>query len=187
MLTRTLLKGLALLLLFALAFAVRMSGHEEILDPPQTHLVDPDSHLHTWRMIRAAEAFPALPPWRESMLAHPDGVTLGWPPLLDYLGGGLAKISGAADAPGEVVARLGTLLVVTLGALTALVAFLLARRFAGFGWSLLGGVLLALWPLHVEYSRVGRVDHHVLEPLITGLAVLFALRAAAAHAEGRSW
>ena len=174
--------GLCLLLL--LAVAVRMVGSDEILSGGEAHLVDPDSHLHAWRMERALERFPALPPFTEDRIAHPDGVVMGWPPGLDYLGGALAWLAGLRTGT-EQVARLGTLLCVLIGALCVVLAARLTWRYVRLRWAIVGGTILALAPFHIEYSRVGRVDHHALEPLIALLAILSYFRAT--EPGRRSW
>ena len=173
--------GLCLLLL--LAVAIRMVGADVVLSGGEAHLVDPDSHLHAWRMERALESFPALPPFTEDHIAYPDGAVIPWPPGLDYLGGALAWLAGL-HAGTEEVARLGTLLVVMLGALCVVLAARLAWRYVRLRWALVAGTLLALAPFHVEHSRVGRIDPHAVAPLVILLAALLYFRAVAS---GRRW
>ncbi len=174
--------SLALAIPFVIALGARLSGSGEVFEANQVHLIDADSHYHAWRMIQAREHFPAGPPRHDPLIAFPEGYLQVWPPGFDYLGGILGVLYGAPPH-GEAMARLGTLLVVLLGAMTILLLVFTLRRFVTALWAGLGGVILALWPLHIEYSRIGRIDHHVLEPLMTLL--LLVLYFAAAHAPDR--
>jgi hypothetical protein len=171
---RSSLQGLAFSLPFVVALVVRLVGAGELLDGPVTRLVDPESHAEAWRMVVATRSFPGLPPFTDAMFNHPEGAVAG-PPGLPYLGGALAWLGGLSPDGGQV-ARLATLLVALLGALTVLGATLLARRFVRAPWAVLAGLLLALWPVHAELGRVGRVDPVVLEPLCVLAALMLHLR-----------
>jgi 4-amino-4-deoxy-L-arabinose transferase-like glycosyltransferase len=170
---RSSLQGLAFSLPFVVALAVRLVGVGEVVEGPVTRLVD-SGHVEAWRMVAALESFPAPPPSTDAMFNHPHGAAIG-PPGLAYLGGALAWLGGLS-ADGGQVARLGTLLVAFLGALAVLGAALLARRYVSTPWAVLAGLLLALWPMHVELGRVGRVDPLVLAPLSVLVVLILHLR-----------
>lgn len=168
--------------MLALALLCRTTGYGAIFAGGRVNLLGADSHYHTLRLRSQARVWPRLDSQRDHQIAHPQGYDVNWPPGFDYLAATLLRLAhvGAADVDGA--ARLGTSLVVALGCLTALVAALLARQLGlSLLWVLVAGLAAAALPIAVEYSRVGRVDHHVAETLFTLLLPLLHLRAAASR------
>jgi len=172
---RSLLQALALILLFVVALAPRLVDLHTVVDPPTPRLLDEQSHLNAWRMARALRHTPALPPARSPMLNHPRGAALRLPPGMPWLGGVAGRLAGLS--PGAGMGRLGTLLMALFGALAAVASAWFAWRYVSLPWALLAGVMLALWPAHIEYTRVGRLTPEALQSLVTLLATMWGLRA----------
>jgi len=179
---RPLLQGLSLGALLLLALWVRLVDSHAFL--AVGGLLDQESHLNARRMTEALRCFPALPPVREPLFDHPHGVVLDLPPGLPYLGAAAAWLAGLT-ADGDQVGRLGTLLGALFGALGAVAGAWLTWRYVSLPWAFTAGLVLALWPAHVEYTRVGRLTPLVLMPLLLLLAVVCCFRAV--HGRTRHW
>ena len=170
----------------AVALALRLSD-ARVLAGGQARLIDDQSHYLAWRMEQARAAFPRLPPLFDERLAFPEGTAHLLPPGLAVLGGTIARIAGVSP-DGDAVARVGTILGAVLGALGSVLAALLALRLAGPLWATLAGLFLALWPAHIELSRLGRIDPASPTALVAGLtALLYLLAATAGAARRRAW
>lgn len=166
--------------MLALALLCRTTGYGAIFAGGRVNLLGADSHYHTLRLRSQARVWPRLTSQHDHHIAHPEGYDVIWPPGFDYLGATLARLSGAKSV--DDAARVGTVLVVALGALAALIVALLALQLGlGLRGALLAGLAAAVLPIAVEYSRLGRVDHHVAETLFTLLLPLLHLRAAASR------
>jgi|GEM_PF-4216777 hypothetical protein len=166
-----------ILIPLAIGLFCRLHGLQEVLVDDRAELIDPDSYYHAWRASEAARTFPSLPPQIDPMVNHPDGHTVAWPPGFSYFVGGVGRLLGIPNQA-EHMARLGTVVVVCVGLLGIMMIFALALRLgASPPWATLAGVIFALWPIIIEYSRIGRFDHHVLEPVFTAGALFFYLGA----------
>lgn len=167
-------------MVLGLALLCRTTGYGAIFSGGHINLLGADSHYHTLRLRSQARVWPRLGGQHDHHIAYPEGYDVIWPPGFDYLGATLAHVVGATSV--DATARVGTLLVVAVGALAALAVALLALRLElGLLGVLLAGIAAAVLPIAVEYSRVGRVDHHVAETLFTLLVPLAYLRVVASH------
>jgi len=101
--------------------------------------------------------------------AFPEGVRAHWPWGFDLAMWSLARLFGAAGDR-TTIYRLASWVIPLLGALLLPLAGAIARR-TGTPRTL-AMALVAVMPFHVQYSMMGRVDHHVLEPWTLGAAVL---------------
>ncbi len=161
-----------LILVVLVAVCCRLTGLTAVAAGGQPHLIDPKAHGDARRIEGAARSFPRLPPARDALSGFPRGVETQDEVGFFYLAGGVARLLGQPRAEWA-----GMALVVLLGALTVGLAFTLALRLgAGRGWALLGGLLLAVWPLHVEHSRLGRIGPEAAGPPLVLLFALLYLR-----------
>jgi asparagine N-glycosylation enzyme membrane subunit Stt3 len=167
------------------ALGARLVGVSAVFPKDGVRLIDEESYYHAHRIGLARRHCPRLPPVRDPLLGYPEGKPIPWPPGLHFLGGVLARVCTGCTAPDDL-SRLGTLLLVVLGALSPLPLVALLRRYTSLGWAALGGLYLALSPAVLEWSKVGRISPLGTEPLLFGFAVLLYFRAAAAPA-GRRW
>jgi asparagine N-glycosylation enzyme membrane subunit Stt3 len=157
-----------------IALAVRLA-----IAPPEGALVDVDADLH----LRRAEAvlahgYAALG-GIDHMIAWPDGAHVNWPPGFDLFLAGLAALT----KPGWLDTVCGISIAV-LGALAIPVAYALARTALPRLQALISAGIVAVLPAHIELTRVGRVDHHVVEPTLLWGAL--ALLVAGARRRSRS-
>lgn len=138
----------------------------------------PDDPPYHWMRLERLLEGPVSPGSVDPMLAHPNGAVGYWPWGFDHLLEVVASVAGAGtDA--EAARRATAWAVALLGALLVWPTYLVAARMTSRRRALLAATLIAVLPAHVEYTLAGRVDHHVMEPMLTVLALLGPLLAAA--------
>ncbi|HET9554206.1 MAG TPA: hypothetical protein VFP50_14655 [Anaeromyxobacteraceae bacterium] len=161
-----------------LALAVRVAAGGEALATGAFVPSDGDSLYHLRRMAMTAADLPRVPgvdPW----LAWPDGGRVQWSPGFDLAGAVALRLGQAVGGPsgGWLAAAL---LHLGLGVLVVLLAVELTHAVAPASpargpAALAAGLLAALLPQAVASTRLGIVDHHVLETLTLLLLGRFAL------------
>ncbi|HSN15833.1 MAG TPA: STT3 domain-containing protein [Anaeromyxobacteraceae bacterium] len=167
----------------ALAIGVRLLPWSQVFTPLGVRFgPDGDAYYHALRARVLAQEHRVL--WRDPGLSFPVGADVPWPPLFDLLVAAPAWLLGGAVPSNATVERVAAVLPVVLAALGVLVAILLGREVLGRRGAVVAGLLLAVAPVHVAYTGVGRPDHHVLEVLL--LTALLALYAAALRRPSRS-
>lgn len=158
-------------LLVLVALAIRLEPASEVLGADGVRLFTDDPPYHAHRVARMLEAVP--PPGQpDPFVAHPYGATAHWPWGFDWL---LAAVAAplAGDPPDrEVVGAVCALAAPLLGGLLLPFIFLIGRAVAGRKTALVATALAAFLPAHVDYTFVGRADHHVLEPMLLAIATL---------------
>lgn len=127
--------------------------------------------------------------WRDRGINFPEGADVPWPPGLEALIAGASWIAAPSGASAETVERVATAVPVLLGIASIALAALLAREAGGGSAALATGALLALSPLHAQYSTVERPDQHAAELLLFAASALAFVRSAGATtpARGRRW
>ena len=134
-----------------------------------------DAQYHVRRALYSWLNFPALL-FRDSYLNYPDGAAISWPPLFDFTLAGLGRILASDPHTFQVFAAWASPLI---GAATLLPVYALARRMGGSAVGVGAAALLAVLPIHVNYSRVGQFDHHCAVALIGACWLLLVARLAA--------
>lgn len=149
--------------MFVAALAPRASTWQSTFARPVVLLEEVDAYYHL-RRIELALANDLVPPAVDTYNNHPVGARVDWPPGFDisfalswHL---LSKLTPLEVSPAAV----GAVGVAVLGSLAAATAAVLAARW-GLAAALAAGLSVALSPAAVAYSRVGRLDHHAVEPL----------------------
>ena len=138
-----------------------------------------DSYYHMRRIELAlgnGGVIPAVDPY----VNYPEGALLDWPPGFDLTLAGITTLVRSVW-PTPSPAAVCSVAIAIIGALTAGLSSLLARARGANGWA--AGLLVAGMAAHIDYTQVGRVDHHVLEPLM----VLVPLAAVPSTDDGRRW
>lgn len=168
-----LLVGLA----FALAaFLCRISNVGSAFENGLPRLNPFDDLYHAKRIIYVVKHFPSILDFDPDRGVN--GAWCPWPPLYDWVAGGLAKALGKrTDA--EILCFVSWLPPISGAVLTGAVAAVVAVWY-GRLTALLAGAGLALNPLLIKYSQVGQIDHHFLEPavVLTLAGVLLLVRKA---------
>jgi len=115
-----------------------------------------DASYHARAALYGFENFPAALRF-DPLMAYPDGAPNPNPPLFDWTLAAVARLLVSDEAGFERVAAWFS---PVIGVLAVLGVFAATRRLAGPWVALLAAGLQALWPLAVNYSRVGNPDHH---------------------------
>lgn len=128
-------------------------------------LTGTDSYYHLWRARMLVESFPLFPSF-DPFLSFPAGAAVPWPPGFDLLVA-LPGLLGGGDA---AMAGWGTFLMALLGGASVYLVYRLGRRLSGPAVGLAAAGFLCLMGGAIEYSSVGRVDHHALvAPVCLGI------------------
>jgi asparagine N-glycosylation enzyme membrane subunit Stt3 len=146
----------------AVATVPRLSNVEGTFRDSGVVLGGEDSYYHMRRIELALDNGGVIPPV-DRYVNYPEGALLDWPPGFDLtLAGITAIVRSVWPAPSP--AAVCSVAIAVIGALTAGLTALLARARGVNGWA--AGLLVAGMAAHIDYTQIGRVDHHVLEPLM---------------------
>lgn len=159
-----------ILLTLAVAVVLRVAAGWALASGPDP-LPFPDDAPYHWIRLAALIEGPVDLEARDLGSGHPEGVLANWPWGFDLAMATLARIAGAAGSP-EAIFRFTSLAIPFLGALLLPLVLALARRAADPPAAAIAVALVAVMPFHVQYTMMGRVDHHVLEPITLAAAVL---------------
>jgi len=169
--------GLALGFLMALAFGIRSLGLEFVFVGDQVVFPPADAQYHLRRAFYTFVNFPSVLLF-DPYINYPGGAPVPWPPLFDFVLGGVAR-AWAEDSRGfeQVAAWAGPI----FGALTVIPVYragcLLVSRGVGFT----AGLVYACLPIGVVYSRVGNPDHHAAVAMLGAWLLLACLGLAQAR------
>ena len=173
------LRVAVLALVAAAAYLVRAGSGADLVDGARV-LPFPDDPPYHWMRLEHLLQGPVAPGAPDPMVDHPHGAVACWPWGFDHLLHVVSDLSGAGtDA--EAARRATAIAIPVLGALLVFLTYLLAARVTTRGRALVAALFVAFLPKHVEYTLAGRVDHHVLEPMLTVLGLLGPLAAFRKH------
>ena len=130
-----------------------------LVAPEGGGLVDVDGDLHLRRALDVVAHGPHTLFALDRMIAWPQGAHVNWPPGFDLALAMLARVVGAARFEGAAAAAIPI-----VGALAIPAAYLLARTLLDRNGACAVAAAVAVLPAHIELTRIGRIDHHVIEP-----------------------
>jgi dolichyl-diphosphooligosaccharide--protein glycosyltransferase len=162
----------ALLALVVAMFAIRLQPWGKFIRDGQVYFSGNDAWYHL-RMVEYTVAnWPATMPF-DPWTYFPYGTSVGqFGTLYDQLVATAALVVGLGDPSAELTARVLLVAPAAFGALTAVPAYLIGKRFGGRVGGLFAAAILALLPgLFLRRTVVGVSDHNGAEPLFMGLAV----------------
>lgn len=163
-------RWLAWLSLFGVAIALRSLSFPFVFVGDRVRVPGGyDEFYHLRRIWFTVVNFPAGLAF-DRYLDHPRGARPPWTPLFDWGIGALARLLAGAGSQSAVEA-VAVWVPPVLGALTIVAVALLARRCFGPAAGWLSGLLLAVLPVHIGYSELSAVDHHVAVVLLALLLV----------------
>jgi len=171
--------------LFASAFLVRIANFGFVFVAGVVRFPSGRDELyHVRRVVYQALRFPERLDF-DPYVSFPFGARPVWPPFLDWLLAGLARVfvpGGDALAVEHWIVWLPPL----LGAAAVVVAFEIGRRHFSLLAGCVAGLLLALIPAHHVHSQLGQVDHQVVIGLATVLLLASAMALLSAREPARS-
>jgi asparagine N-glycosylation enzyme membrane subunit Stt3 len=147
---------------FVAAFFPRASTWSGTFRGPLVLLEEVDPYYHL-RRIELALANNFSIPGADTYVNHPFGARIDWAPGFDLLFALVYHLLSKMTAAPLTPAAVGAVGVAVLGSVAAAAAALLARRW-GLWAAVAAGLAVAWSPAAVAYSRVGRLDHHAIEP-----------------------
>lgn len=162
---------LALTVAISVALGVRLIHMGDVLAPGETRFSPDDPPYHLLRVQRLLTD-PPRPTDPDPLVAWPEGAVAHWPFGFDWLLAGLIRPFVGSDPNAEDVARACSWTIPFLAIILVPLTYALAARWMGRGRALATAFAVGLLPAFVDYSRIGRVDHHVLEPLFPVLMFL---------------
>lgn len=160
--------ALALFGVMAFALLVRALGFEHVFTDEGVVFAPSDATYHMRRAFYTFSNFPELL-LRDPYLNFPGGVNVPWPPLFDFIVGGVARLFAEDQAGFE---RVGAWASSVFGALTVIPIYFIARQVTTRGVALFAGFLFSLFPMCVKYGRVGNPDHHTAVALVGACMLL---------------
>jgi dolichyl-diphosphooligosaccharide--protein glycosyltransferase len=152
------------LILLGLALAARCYNHSAVFVGKKVFLRGVDSYYHMRRIRLAIRDFPRVPGF-DYYVNYPHGAILHWPQGYDLLFAAAGRSLLGPDPPASKIESIAAWIVPLLGGLTVLLLWGLGREQLDFKTGSFAALLFALMPAHVYASELGRVDHHVMEPL----------------------
>lgn len=169
-----------LIILFFLAFTVRMATYDSIFVGDKIRLLEFDTYYHMRRVVSFADNFPHI--WDfDTYLDYPYGNVVGWPFLYDWIIALVANIIGFGHPSQYLTESTGVYFPVFIGSLSVVVIYFLSKEIffdIDKKWQIgfIGGLFLTILPAFVQVSFLGFVDHHVAEVLLSLTIYLFLLK-----------
>ncbi|MDP6979907.1 MAG: glycosyltransferase family 39 protein [Myxococcota bacterium] len=150
------------------ALFIRALGFEQVFTEEGAAFAPADA---TYHMRRAFYTFANFPETllHDPLLNFPGGVNVPWPPLFDWIVGGVAKLFASDQAGFE---RVGAWASSVFGALTVIPIYLIAVRVATPATGIFAGFIFSMIPMSVKYGRVGNPDHHSAVAFVGALLLL---------------
>lgn len=166
----------AVILLFLFGTAVRLINFLDIFPGGgRVYLFDPDCYMRLRKVMVYLAAFPR-PLVFDYFQGYPQGTGIISAPLMEYL---LAAMLFPFTGHGIGEQQLATLMAfippIAGGGAVALL-FLLVRQWFGTVAGVVAAVFLALLPIHIESTLLGRFDNEMVEPLMFVLVIHLYLR-----------
>lgn len=174
-----------LLLLFGVALLLRWSASASLGD----ELYGTDPYYHLRRIWLTLRGFPSVP-YLDRFCEYPlDTRCHTWPGGFDWALAAFGRLMLGAQADQISLARLLTIVPPILGATTTVWLTVLLRRPLGKAAALTAGAVFALLPASIMQGAYGRIDHHVVQPLLTLtlLGIYLGARRRRRSTPGRRW
>jgi len=154
--------------LFAGAAARVLSVRALVLSGPGALLLSTDPYYHARRIQHAVRHFPSVPEF-DPFVNFPEGARIIWPKGFDLLLASAARLALPDPRP-DLVERFCALAIPLLGVLAIVAVYALARVSLGRPAAGVAAIAFAFLQFPVDYSLLGYVDHHVVEPLFLAIA-----------------
>ena len=164
-----------LILIFLLSLGIRLASYPGIFLPDGIHFNGADSYYHARRIEYGIKHFPKVL-ISDQYMAFPKGGYCIWPPLFDFLIATVSWIISLGKFNRTIMEITAVLFPPIIGAFTVFPLFGLGRLLFSKGAGLAAASLLAILPVHIAYSKIGRVDQHVLEVLLFTCFLYFFLK-----------
>lgn len=153
---------LCLAALFTLTVGVRSLGFESVFVGDEIVFPPADAQYHLRRALVTLSRFPDFLK-SDPYINFPGGASVPWPPLFDFLLGWLGRVAGGRVSDLERVAAWSGPI---CAGLAIVPIYLAGRRIGSRRVGLIAGLVFALLPISVVYTRIGNADHHAAVGMI---------------------
>ncbi len=175
-------------LLYLLSLAVRLSNFDGVFTDFGIFPISTDSFYHL-RRIHWAVAHGLQVPDVDYYVNFPQGARVNWPFGFDWLYAFVAQASyvlfhGGSQPDEGWTTAVACWLTPLIGAFTPCLGYAIATRLGGVWAGVAAGLILAWLPSLWVVCTIGYVDHHVFEPLCTGLYLWAVVREQPARRHG---
>ena len=189
--------GIALLVIFGIALALRVSvPYENVFTGDWVIFGGKDPWYHMRLVENLVQHFPHRITF-DPFTFYPLGEVVPFAPLFDLLLGFVIWVIGLGSPSQHTIDTVGAYFPAILGALVTIPVYFVGREFFNRNVGLLAAALIAVLPGQFLYrSLLGFTDHHVAEVLFSTTAALFLIMAikrakqkeiSFGHIRGRDW
>lgn len=151
-------------------------SYSTILLEHAVRLVGNDPYYHVRRIWLTVLDYPWVP-FFDNYLSYPEGFNVHWPVGFTLFLATISKIFLGSGASLYEVGKVSAVVVPFVGLLNIFLIYIVGSRWYGRNAGLLAALLAALTPALIHPSKIGRVDHHMLEPFFTMLVLYLFERA----------
>ena len=151
---------IVLVILFLIAFFVRMLTYGSIFVGDNIRFLEFDTFYHMRRIVSFAENFPHI--WNfDTYIDYPYGNVVGWPPLYDWTVALISNIIGFGQPNRHLIETVGVYFPVFIGSLSVIAIYFISKEiFDGYdrhNWEIgaISGLLLAIMPAFTQISFLG--------------------------------
>ena len=148
-----------------IATAIRLLPFNKIFINGQIYPIGFDSYYHMRRIFFTTNHFPDFISF-DSYINYPDGFVVGWPPLYDQFASLFALINGLGSPNGYTIEFAAASFPLILGIMTLVALYFATSMIFDRNIALLSVGILAILPVHIDYSMFGFIDHHIAEVLL---------------------
>jgi hypothetical protein len=173
--------AVALLGVAVAAMVVRCLGFEWVFVGDEVFFPPGDAQYHLRRSLYTFVNWPSVLLW-DAYINYPDGAAVAWPPLFDFALGTVGRLLVADARQFEYVAAWAP---PVFGALTTIPIYLAARLVGSRAEAILAVCFFALFPMSVNFTRIGNADHHCAVAFIGAWLLLLCMKAVSCESESR--
>jgi len=176
----------AAILLFLFGTAVRLINFFDIFPGGgKVYLFEPDCYMRLRKVMVYLAAFPR-PLVFDYFQGYPHGTGIISAPLMEYLLAAILFPITGHEIGEQQLSTLMAFIPPLAGGMTVALLFLLVRQWFGTVSAVVASVFLALLPIHIESTLLGRFDNEMVEPLMFVLVIYLYLRTYR-HETLRNW
>ena len=172
--------------LLVLSFLIRCLRFRQVIGSDSVYFFGTDPFYHMRRIFVTLANYPHVPPF-DYYVNFPEGSYIVWPAGFDFILATIILLLGQDASATLAVEKICAWSIPALGTLTIALFYLLARQYVSPLHAWWATLFLALSNPHILISRIGRVDHHVLEVLFPMIAFLFYVLALKKPAKSWAW
>lgn len=159
----------ACVVVFVIALVMRLLFWEQVFVSGRVHYYDPDCYMRLRKIMVYLTAFPKTA-IHDYYQGFPHGTGVISPPTMEYLLAAVFWPFRSMSSLLPFVERLIAFIPPIIGALTAALLCRFTAGIAGVSAGFFAGLMLAILPVHIDVTVLGRFDNEMAEPLLLLIA-----------------